>query len=65
MYTSLLLQHFNTDDGPDGWSLRGNDAGGNVWRWINIAATMSLYAIELYLGSDDPESGLTNHWKMD
>lgn len=60
MYTSLLLQHFSTSDGPDGWTLRGGDAGGTVWRWVNVAATMSLYAVELYLGNDDPD-----HWKMD
>lgn len=65
MYTSLLLQHFTTDDGPDEWTLRGEDAGGTVWRWINVAATMTLYAVELYLGSDDPDTSLTNHWKVD
>ncbi|KAK1479902.1 hypothetical protein CCUS01_00456 [Colletotrichum cuscutae] len=65
MYTSLLLQHFSTNDGPDGWTLRGGDPGGNVWRWTNVAATMTLYAIELYLGNEDHDGGLTNHWKMD
>lgn len=65
MYTSLLLQHFTTSAGPDGWTLRGGDAGGNVWRWINVAGTMTLYAFELYLGSDDPDGTLANHWKMD
>ena len=60
IYTSLLLQHFSVSDGPDGWTLRGGDAGGNGWRWANIVGTMGLYAIELYLGQDE-----TNHWKVD
>jgi len=61
IYTSLLLQHFTVNDGPDGWTLRGGDAaGGNLWRWVNVAATMALYTIELYLGNDE-----TNHWKVD
>ncbi|KAK3946036.1 ICE2-domain-containing protein [Diplogelasinospora grovesii] len=64
VYTSLLLQHFsvsNDDDGV-GWTLRAGDAGGNPWRWINVAATMGLYAIELYLGGDG-DDGL--HWKVE
>lgn len=65
VYTSLLLQHFSTSDGPDGWTLRNGDAGGNTWRWINVAATMVLYTIELYLGADDPDGGLAHHWKVD
>lgn len=66
VYTSLLLQHFTVSNiGDDvGWTLRGADAGGNMWRWINIAATMGLYAVELYLGGDGDE-GLTGHWKTD
>ncbi|KAI0134664.1 ICE2-domain-containing protein [Xylariales sp. AK1849] len=64
VYTSLLLQHFSTN-GEEGWTLRDGDAGGNVWRWINVAGTMSLYAIELYLGHDDADSGVMNHWKTD
>ncbi|KAK0616049.1 ICE2-domain-containing protein [Bombardia bombarda] len=64
VYTSLLLQHFSVSNNGDdvGWTLRAGDAGGNPWRWINIAATMGLYAIELYLGGDGDE-GL--HWKTD
>ncbi|KAI8963720.1 ICE2-domain-containing protein [Daldinia sp. FL1419] len=65
VYTSLLLQHFSASGGEEGWTLRHGDAGGNTWRWFNVAATMSLYAIELYLGSDDSDSGLVNHWKTD
>lgn len=63
VYTSLLLQHFSvaaTDGDGIGWTLRGGDAGGNSWRWINIAATMALYAVELYLGKDE-----VDHWKTD
>lgn len=66
VYTSLLLQHFSvaTDGGVDGdgigWTLRGGDAGGNVWRWTNVAATMALYAVELYLSKDE-----VDHWKTD
>ncbi|KAI0386593.1 ICE2-domain-containing protein [Hypomontagnella monticulosa] len=65
VYTSLLLQHFSASDGEEGWTLRHGDAGGNTWRWVNVAATMSLYAIELYLGSDDADGGLVSHWKTD
>ena len=65
VYTSLLLQHFSASDGEEGWTLRHGDAGGNTWRWVNVAATMSLYAIELYLGSDDTDGGLVSHWKTD
>jgi hypothetical protein len=64
VYTSLLLQHFSTN-GDEGWTLRNGDSGGNVWRWVNLAATMSLYAVELYLGNDDDDGNLTNHWKAD
>ncbi|RYP78373.1 hypothetical protein DL771_000558 [Monosporascus sp. 5C6A] len=65
VYTSLLLQHFSTSDGEEGWTLRHGDAGGNAWRWINVAITMGLYAIELYLGNDDADGALVNHWKTD
>lgn len=60
VYTSLLLQHFSTSDGPDGWTLRAGDAGGSTWRWINVGLTMFLYGIELYLGNNDQD-----HWKVD
>ena len=45
--------------------MRDGDAGGNVWRWVNVAGTMGLYAIELYLGNDDADSSMMNHWKTD
>lgn len=66
VYTSLLLQHFTvSNDGDDlGWTLRGGDSGGNMWRWINVAATMGLYSVELYLGGDG-DAGLGGHWKTD
>lgn len=64
VYTSLLLQHFSTN-GEEGWTLRNGDAGGNVWRWVNVAGTMVIYAIELYLGHDDADGALVNHWKSD
>lgn len=60
VYTSLLLQHFSTSEGPDGWTLRAGDAGGSSWRWINVGLTMVLYGVELYLGSDEQD-----HWKVD
>ncbi|KAF5127041.1 uncharacterized protein G6M90_00g078630 [Metarhizium brunneum] len=60
VYTSLLLQHFSTSDGPDGWTLRGGDVGGSTWRWINVGLTMVLYGVELYLGTEE-----SDHWKVD
>ncbi|OTB09087.1 hypothetical protein M426DRAFT_7111 [Hypoxylon sp. CI-4A] len=64
VYTSLLLHHFSTSNGDEGWTLRHGDAGGNTWRWINVAATMLLYANELRIGNDDID-GLGTHWKTD
>jgi len=60
VYTSLLLQHFSTSDGEDGWTLRGGDVGGYMWRWINVGLTMFLYGVELYLSRDEHD-----HWKVD
>ncbi|MCJ1311734.1 hypothetical protein MMC25_005407 [Agyrium rufum] len=68
VYTSLLMQHFASTNGePDTawWSSPGGDPGGNLWKWINIAGTMALYAFELYLGKEDMDSSLTGHWKHD
>ncbi|KAL2837422.1 ICE2-domain-containing protein [Aspergillus pseudoustus] len=70
VYTSLLMQHFATTSqamGGNGqwWSTQGA-GGGNLWRWINLAGTLALYAIELWLGAaDDLDSGLAGHWKTD
>lgn len=66
VYTSLLMQHFasNSADHPsEWWTNQGGDAGSNVWRWLNLAGTMALYAVELYLGKDQDD--MTTHWKMD
>ncbi|KAI9788817.1 MAG: hypothetical protein M1835_002041 [Candelina submexicana] len=69
VYTSLLMQHFASTslEGTDGewWTSQGGDAGGNVWRWINVGGTMALYTLELYLGKEDIDGGLTGHWKAD
>lgn len=68
VYTSLLMQHFAsgaTIDGTDWWTSQGGDAGGNISRWVNLAATMVLYAVELYLGRADDDVALTTHWKTD
>ncbi|KAK7431903.1 hypothetical protein QQZ08_001522 [Neonectria magnoliae] len=60
VYTSLLLQHFSTSDGPDGWTLKGGDVGGSTWQWTNVGLTMVLYGVELSLSSDEHD-----HWKVD
>lgn len=60
VYTSLLLQHFSTSDGPDGWTLRDGDVGGSTWQWTNVGLTMVLYGVELSLSSDEHD-----HWKVD
>ncbi|PMD27475.1 ER membrane protein-like protein [Hyaloscypha hepaticicola] len=69
VYTSLLMQHFSTTSaegiGTEWWTMQGGDAGGNIWRWVNVAATMALYALELYLGKEDVDGSLTGHWKTD
>jgi len=69
VYTSLLMQHFSTTsaegNSAEWWMMQGGDAGGNVWRWINVAATMALYALELYLGKEESDDSLTSHWKTD
>ncbi|KAE9989261.1 hypothetical protein Vi05172_g4619 [Venturia inaequalis] len=69
VYTSLLMQHFSTTNGHgsgisgEWWSGVGGDAGGNAWRWINVAATMTFYAVELYIGRDDDV--VTTHWHVE
>ncbi|KAF1817770.1 ICE2-domain-containing protein [Dissoconium aciculare CBS 342.82] len=67
VYTSLLMQHFSTaatDHPGEWWTSQGGEGGGNIIRWINLAGTMALYAVELWIskGADD---GLTGHWKLD
>ena len=72
VYTNLLMQHFasTNGEGVDWWTVQGGDGdvamGGNLWRWVNIAGTMGLYALELYLGNkDDLDGGVVGHWKTD
>jgi hypothetical protein len=73
VYTSLLMQHFASGNGgSDGsavqgewWKNQGGDAGGNFWRWINLAVTMAIYAIELKISKEDDDGRLTSHWKSD
>jgi hypothetical protein len=72
VYTSLLMQHFASGNGNgvgaegngDWWTNQGGDSGGNFWRWINLALTMMLYAVELKISKEDDER-LTSHWKSD
>jgi hypothetical protein len=70
VYTSLLLQHFHSLNGQTAadlgwWASQGVNAGGNLWRWVNLAFTMVVYTIELYLGRGDGENGLAHHWHND
>lgn len=69
VYTSLLMQHFSSTsaegNSAEWWTMQGGGVGGNIWRWINVAATMALYALELYLGKEDMDGSLTGHWKTD
>jgi hypothetical protein len=65
VYTSLLMQHFasaSADHPGEWWTTQGGEGGGNAWRWANLAGTMALYSVELYLGKEN-DDGL--HWKMD
>ncbi|KAJ5909029.1 hypothetical protein N7495_001711 [Penicillium taxi] len=70
VYTSLLMQHFSSTlqavgSNEEWWSSQ-DIGGGNLWRWINVACTMGLYAVELWLGeNDDLDNGLAGHWKTD
>ena len=67
VYTSLLMQHFAStagEDSVDSWTQHG-DVGSNLWKWINISGTLSLYALELYLGKDEMDESITGHWKTD
>ena len=74
VYTSLLMQHFATSMGGYApgltemigawWSGNGEPAmNGNLWKWVNLIGTMSLYAVELWLGKEDDING--EHWKVD
>lgn len=74
VYTSLLMQHFATTMGGYApgltetigawWSGDGQPGvNGNLWKWVNLVGTMTLYAIELWLGKEDDING--EHWKVD
>ena len=68
VYTSLLMQHFasaSSDHPGEWWTSQGGEGGANVSRWVNLAGTMALYAIELYLGKGYGEDYGSGHWKMD
>jgi hypothetical protein len=69
VYTSLMMQHFAAASGNGHaelawWAIQGGTTGGNMWRWINLSFTMAIYSVELYMGREDAEHGLT-HWKTD
>ena len=69
VYTSLLMQHFasaSSDHPGEWWTSQGGEGGGNLWRWINLAATMGLYSVELWLGKGyGGDDGMNGHWKLD
>jgi len=70
VYTSLLMQHFSSTSqamgGSGEWWSSQDGGGGNMWRWINLACTTALYAVELWLGEhEDLDNGLAGHWKTD
>ncbi|CAI6338733.1 unnamed protein product [Periconia digitata] len=75
VYTSLLMQHFASGNGGivdagsavqgEWWKNQGGDTGGNFWRWINLAVTMAIYAVELRISKEDDDGRLTSHWKSD
>ncbi|OCK83647.1 ICE2-domain-containing protein [Lepidopterella palustris CBS 459.81] len=69
VYTSLLMQHFASTNGDtppgDWWRTQDGAAGGNFWRWINLAVTMVIYAIELKISKEDDDTRLMGHWKTD
>ena len=67
VYTSLLMQHFasaSSDHPGEWWTSQGGEGGGNIGRWINLAGTMALYAVELWLGKGYGDD-LNGHWKLD
>lgn len=74
VYTSLLMHHFaNTMGGYSPgltgtigawWSGNGRPGlDGNLWKWVNLVGTMTLYALELWLGKEDDIDGA--HWKVE
>ncbi|KIV99258.1 uncharacterized protein PV09_09029 [Verruconis gallopava] len=71
VYTSLLMQHFTTVNGNgnmgaqgEWWfmGVGGGDAGGNLYRWLNVVFVQLIYAVELYMSRDEV---IVPHWKVD
>ena len=68
VYTSLLMQHFasaSSDHPGEWWTSQGGEGGGNISRWVNLAGTMGLYAVELWLGKGYGDDVGNGHWKLD
>ncbi|KAF3934666.1 hypothetical protein ABW20_dc0103904 [Dactylellina cionopaga] len=77
VYTNLLMMHFEAMRGGElgvavgkmGWinMLIWTPLGAQIWRWVNVLATLALYSFELCQAQADDEDGitLTSHWKTD
>ncbi|KAF3198922.1 hypothetical protein TWF106_005318 [Orbilia oligospora] len=77
VYTNLLMMHFEAMRGGElgiavgkmGWinMLIWTPLGAEIWRWVNVLATLALYSFELCQAQADDEDGttLTSHWKTD
>lgn len=71
VYTSLLLQHFTVISEADSmsghedslYSLITGPRGSIFWRWINLALTVVLYAVEIAMGKD--QADFSDHWKTE
>ncbi|KAL9115431.1 MAG: hypothetical protein Q9227_000752 [Pyrenula ochraceoflavens] len=72
VYTSLLMQHFASTMGAQSgnsgigawWNGTAHSSmDGSIWKWVNLAGTMALYAVELWLGKEEDIDG--GHWKVD
>ncbi|EPS35713.1 hypothetical protein H072_10841 [Dactylellina haptotyla CBS 200.50] len=77
VYTNLLMMHFEAMRGGElgiavgkmGWvnMLIWTPLGAQIWRWVNVLATLALYSFELCQAQADDEDGMTvtSHWKTD
>ncbi|KAF3906975.1 hypothetical protein ABW21_db0202575 [Orbilia brochopaga] len=77
VYTNLLMMHFEAMRGGElgvavgkmGWinMLIWTPLGAEIWRWVNVLATLALYSFELCQPQADDENGstVTSHWKTD
>ncbi|KAJ6257184.1 hypothetical protein Dda_8070 [Drechslerella dactyloides] len=77
VYTNLLMMHFEAMRGGElgvavgkmGWinMLIWTPLGAEIWRWVNVLATLALYSFELCQAPPDDEDGITvtSHWKTD